>query len=263
MAAEAANQNKDDGKRERSTIEFPYMDLEDAVEVAKAIHRTTGSTPCQHDQLAAALNLSMNSSGYRVRVSTARLFGLLDSDRGSGAVRLTELGQMASDTVREREAKAKAFLNVPLFKKVYELNRGKQLPPPAALEREMAGLGVAEKQKERARQVFQRSAEVAGFFELDKSRLIMPTGVGESLPPSALNEGNDDTEKNGSGGGGDGLGLDPLLVELLKKIPQADKGWPATQRVRWFRTFAMNVSQIYDDENDPIEMKIDLVKEAA
>jgi len=25
----------------------------------------------------------------------------------------------------------------------------------------------------------------------------------------------------------------------------------------------MNVSQIYDDENEPIEMKIDLVKEAA
>lgn len=70
MAVEAASHSKDDGKRERSTIEFPYMDLEDAVEVAQAIHRTTGSTPCQHDQLAAALNLSMNSSGYRVRIAT-------------------------------------------------------------------------------------------------------------------------------------------------------------------------------------------------
>jgi hypothetical protein len=40
------------------------------------------------------------------------------------------------------------------------------------------------------------------------------------------------------------------------------KGWPAAHRVRWFRTFAMNVSQIYDNEGEPVEMKIEL-KEAA
>ena len=45
------------------------------------------------------------------------------------------------------------------------------------------------------------------------------------------------------------LSLDPLLIELLKKIPPTESGWPEAQRVRWFRTFAMNVSQIYDNEN--------------
>jgi hypothetical protein len=39
--------------------------------------------------------------------------------------------------------------------------------------------------------------------------------------------------------------------------------WPAAQRVRWFRTFAMNVSQIYDVDSEPVEMKIELEKEAA
>jgi hypothetical protein len=67
----------------------------------------------------------------------------------------------------------------------------------------------------------------------------------------------------GDGGGSDDLNLDPLLVALLKKIPQAEKGWPAARRVRWFRTFAMNVSQIYDGDDEPVEMKIDLDKEAA
>lgn len=38
---------------------------------------------------------------------------------------------------------------------------------------------------------------------------------------------------------------------------------PAAQRVRWFRTFAMNVSQIYDEDDKPVEMKIELEKEAA
>jgi hypothetical protein len=50
------------------------------------------------------------------------------------------------------------------------------------------------------------------------------------------------------------------LIALLKKIPDADKGWPAAHRVRWFRTFAMNVSQIYDEDGDPVEMKIELEK---
>jgi hypothetical protein len=57
-------------------------------------------------------------------------------------------------------------------------------------------------------------------------------------------------EKNGGAGGGgndglDNLGLDPLLIALLKKIPPSGE-WPAAQRVRWFLTLAMNVSQIYD-----------------
>jgi hypothetical protein len=64
-------------------------------------------------------------------------------------------------------------------------------------------------------------------------------------------------------GGGAELDLDALLIALLKKILSPDKGWPAAQRVRWFRTFAMNVSQIYDEDDQPVEMKIEELKEAA
>ena len=49
---------------------------------------------------------------------------------------------------------------------------------------------------------------------------------------------------------------------MLKKIPPTESGWPEAQRVRWFRTFAMNVSQIYDNET-PIELEIKVAKEAA
>ena len=59
----------------------------------------------------------------------------------------------------------------------------------------------------------------------------------------------------GDGGGSDDLNLDPLLVALLKKVPDAEKGWPAAQRVRWFRAFAMNVSQIYDGDDKEPKMK--------
>lgn len=256
LAEDAAKTaGKEDGKRERSTVEFPYMGLEDAVSVAKGIHSVVGSGVCQHDQLAAALEMSMNSSGYRMRLSAARVFGV--ADPVSGGMKLTDLGHMIVDSAHEREAKARAFLNVELFKKLYDLYRGKMLPPPSALEREMANLGVAQKQTERARQVFQRSAEVAGFFEMDRAKLIMPAGVIDAAP---IEEKKEPEKKVGNGGsGGSDLHLDPLLVALLKKIPTDPvAGWPGANRVRWFRTFAMNVSQIYDSENEPVEMKIEL-----
>ena len=107
--------------------------------------------------------------------------------------------------------------------------------------------------------MFERSAEQANFFEHGKNRLVMPAVALREKPP----ETPEDKNKNGggTGGGDDGLselGLDPLLVALLKKIPTSGE-WPAQQRLRWFRTFAMNVSQIYDgDDKEPVEMKIEL-----
>ena len=92
---------KDEGKRERSTVEFPYTGLEDAIYVAKGIHGIVGSGVCEHDQLAAALNMSMNSSGYRMRLSAARVFGV--ADPVSGGMKLTDLGHAIVDSTRERE----------------------------------------------------------------------------------------------------------------------------------------------------------------
>jgi hypothetical protein len=85
--------------------------------------------------------------------------------------------------------------------------------------------------------------------------------IRELMPPP---DDDSDKHKGKNGGGGDGggvddLGLDPLLIALLKNIPPTEKGWPAAQRVRWFRTFAMNVSQIYDEYGEPVEMKIEEV----
>ena len=45
------------------------------------------------------------------------------------------------------------------------------------------GLIVSEKQKDRARQVFERSAEQGGFFEHGKNRLVMPAVAVREPPP--------------------------------------------------------------------------------
>ena len=73
MHGDDATEKKDDevlgtvadgASRQRSTIGFPYMDLDDALEVASAIHDNVGQGECDEDQLAAWLQLSVKSSGF-------------------------------------------------------------------------------------------------------------------------------------------------------------------------------------------------------
>lgn len=240
------------GRRQRSTIAFPYSDYGDALAVAAAIHGNVGHGTCSMSQLAPWMNQSQKSSTFRTQLAAARLFGLIDSD-SADSYRLTPLGTRVVDPAQARAAKAEAFLKVPLFAALYEKYKSGVVPPNAALEREIAALGVSEKQKARARQVFESSAEQTGFREHGPNRLVMPAVV---VPPPKPPE---DKERTGGGGGGGsdiGLDLDPLLIALLRKIPNQGEQWPREKRLRWFKTFAMNVSQVYDSEDEPIELSI-------
>ena len=99
-------------------IEFPYGDLNDAVSVAQAIHDNAGMS-CTTEQLAAFMNQSVSSGAFRLKVSTARTFGVTDNERGK--VSLTELGRRIVNPEYEKRASAAAFLKVPLYKGLYRL----------------------------------------------------------------------------------------------------------------------------------------------
>ncbi len=142
-------------EREQSKILFPYQDLDEGIEIAKAIYELHG-TSCQFDQIAAHLRQSPTSSSLRLKVTTAKTFGLVTPSQGT--VTLTPLGSRICDTQQEKAARVEAFLTVPLYNAVYEKFKGVPLPPTAGLEAALVSLGVAQKQKDRARQVLQRSA---------------------------------------------------------------------------------------------------------
>jgi hypothetical protein len=249
----------DEGKtRQRSTIAFPYTDYDGAAAVAAAIHGNVGHGICSATaQLAPWMSQSPKSSSFRTQLAAARLFGLIESDNAD-SYRLTQLGTRVVDPAQARSAKAEAFLRVPLFAALFEKYKAGVTPPNAALEREIVGLGVPEKQKARARQVFENSAEQTGYREHGANRLVMPAVV---VPAPAGNHGGNTGSVGGGGSGGGsgtnvGLDLDPLLIALLQKIPPQGDPWPKERRLRWFKTFAMNVSQVYDGEDDPVELNI-------
>jgi len=245
-----ANSADDAKGKGRSTISFPYMALNDAVKLAEAIHGNVGLGECDDDQLAAWTNQSIKSSGFRVQIAAARLFGII-TGAGTGRYRLTDLGSGIVDPTQSREARATAFLNVPLYRAVFDKYRGGVLPAQAAaMERELVSLGVSEKVKDRARQVFERSADQAGFFAHGRNRLVMP-GIAARQPdaPPAPELGADAQQdtKSGNGGGGDNTGVDPIIAGLLKRLPKSGEKWPKAQRKLWLQLLEGSFDLIYDD----------------
>jgi hypothetical protein len=236
---------------DQSTIQFPYGDLNDAVTVANGIMKC-GGVACQPDQLAAALEQEPTSGNFRQKIATARIFGIIDTVQGR--YQLTELGFAITDKGREKAARIDAFLTVPLYCRVYEEFRNRQLPPrPLPLEHAFVGFGVAPKQKERARQAFDRSAQQAGFFEQGgRDRLIRPP-VGSTSQSSFDEEstgglrGETDTAADGpsyGGGGSNGGGggrrgrLHPFIQGLLDSLPEPETNWAEEGRTKWLQAAA-------------------------
>jgi len=170
-------------KRQASEIAFPYIGLNEACLVAKTFHEK-GTFAAEPEQLAAWLGHENARGGaFRTRVAAARIFGLVETSHKT--IEITELGRRICDPVSEKQARAEAFLKVPLFDAVYQQHKGFTLPADVGLEQYMVSIGVPDKQKTNARQVFRRSAEQAGFFEHGKNRLVLPVAPTHAAPSSA------------------------------------------------------------------------------
>lgn len=238
--------------RERSSIQFPYNDLNSAIEIAKAIQANAGME-CTLDQLAAYLKQSMTSGAFRLRVSTAATFGLTENERGK--VKLTTLGRRIADPAQEAVARVDAFLTVPLYLSVYENFKGYTLPGAAAIEKYMRDVGVSSKQTDKARQVFLRSARQANFFEHGEDRLVRPAmQSGPGTPPVDLEPKKDPPRdpKHGSGSGDGGPPtIDPIIDGLLQRLPKTGDVWPEADRKLWLQLLEGSFKLIYKDKVAP------------
>ena len=243
--------------RERSSISFPYGDLDMAVKVVRTLHEHAG-VQCTYDQLAGWLRQSPKGGAFQSRLATTRTFGLIETTRGD--IALTDLGQRIVDESRGCEARAEAFLRVPLYAAVHKKYEGYTLPPPAALKLEMENFGVPSKQTDKARQAFERSAQQAGFFESGPDRLIMPAFA---TPPETrpLNDvdaallSHDKTGGGGGGGGGRGrgrcsAGTASVRARAIADAPEPETDWPVPDRAKWLQTAANIFDLIYEGEGD-------------
>lgn len=227
-------------KRTQSTIKFPYADLADAEQLARELFNKGGE--CQPEQLAAWLgHQTVNSGAFRNKVSAARIFGLVESTRNS--IKITESGKKIAANHTAAAERVTAFLAVPLYAAIYNEHKNGQLPADTGLEQEMLRLGVTATQVQNARQVFQRSADHAGFFAVSRGRLVLPGGTKLDVPPADPQK----NQKNGGGGGnsgsGDGNPPDPDAIKypkviegILEEAPWGEQ-WDEDQFEGWVDLF--------------------------
>ncbi len=256
--------------RDKSTIQFPYLSLEEAMIIAKGVHAVGGNT-CQVDQLAAHLNLSPTSGPFRVKLNTTKMFGLITYS--SGTISLTALGARICDPQQEQAAKADAFMQIPLYQRVYEQFKGTSLPPPAGLETAMVNMGVAPKQKGTARQIFHRSAQFAGFFWSGPGRLVQPPIKGgtatapvttaEPVTTEVEREPERERRKGGSGGDGGEGDYHPFIAGLLKTLPPAESEWSMDARRKWLQAASTIFEVIYKDSDSKGSLRIEVQKDSA
>jgi hypothetical protein len=254
MTAESqSDQATAEEARGRSTIEFPYFDQASGIEVAHAV-KQVGGTSCEIKQLAVKMNMAADGGGFRTRLMSAKTFGLIDYK--GGQVELTELGIRVVDPQYERAARLDSFMTVPLYKALFDKLNGQTLPPPAAVERMAEHLGVAPKQKDKARQTFMRSAKTAGLFELSSERLSIPPSLNGGPTKRVTGDGDDSGKVKNSGGsgggGGDGGQYHPFIQGLLQKLPPPDTEWPVEARKRWLATAANIFGLMYTQPESDI-----------
>lgn len=238
-------------ERGRSTVDFPYSDLDSAVEIAQTV-RQLGVFSCEPASLAAKLNMAPDGGGFRQRLITSKTFGLIAYGRAAGGlVELTSIGQLVADQASERRGRLEAFMAIPLYKALFDRLKGQVMPPPPAIERLMENMGVAPKQKDKARQVFQRSAKQAGLFELSNDRLTLPPSLNTPSPATELATPVSERSVTGDDGGSDTRGrLPPFIQGLIDKLPPPDTEWDLVARAKWLTTAANIFDLMYKDGND-------------
>jgi len=258
---EKINDKQQDEKRQVSTTKFPYYALADSVAVAQTIYQKAGGSATL-DELAAHLNYAGTDNGaFKSRIAAARTFGLVE--RSNDKLVLSQIAQSILTPVYDwmpKEGLAKAFLNVELFKKVYEEYKGKQLPPDFGLKNALkTTFGIAPPSVERAFRVLIESAETAGFFETRagaRTHLIIPTinkGGAVIAEPAAA------TPATGGGSGGNGAdGELPAQNEQPAEIRKAmAAGQPSLENVK--ARYVQTLINMLEEKGKKGELDTDLM----
>lgn len=199
---------------------FPPYDLSACLEVPRVLY-VKGGGKATPDQMAAYLGYKgTNNGAYLTKIGAARLFGLIA--KVGHVFEPTPLAHQILSPVYAHDAKkalVDAFMNVELFRKIYEEFRGRELPPEIGMKNALRNIyGVSPNRVSEAYRALMDSAETAGFFETKSGAkthlilpLVQPTPSVPMTPTNPVGEGSLDGSggDEGGGGGAGGGGMPP------------------------------------------------------
>ena len=225
-------------------MKFPYHDLKMSVSLLKFVPSNLDES-ISVQQLSLASGHSKLNGTIRLKISSAKQFGLIDSN--DGQVFQTKLGSAIRMRDQDVALLRTAFFNIEMYQKIVSIFREKDFPE--LIEDQNAifyGFGLRKSTAQSARIAFLRSADYANIFvpRGGKMRVFAGESREYSSSPAVEQEGPDvlfqeQLEKlfviNGR---------DPLLANLIYKIPR-DGTWSTSDRKKWIAALDAAMDLIY------------------
>lgn len=244
--------------RPRSGIAYPYYNLDQSINVARAVHDKGGGA-CTRDQLAHFLNYSTTKSGaYLTRIAAAKLFGLIEIRKDQIAI--TDRAHAILAPVlpeNEQAARVDAFLSIPLFEAIYSQFKGHKLPKAVGLKNLFkTKFNIVPDRVTPALNVMMDSAAQAGFFDVsgDSSKLIkpVPDNTEQSEPPDTteLTDLRPKPTTGGNGGNGPPPGIHTAIIGLLRDLPPPGTTWPIASKSRFMNAFRATIDFVYPEKDE-------------
>lgn len=234
------------GNKARSEMTFPISQLKDVIPMTRLIDRRGGRM--RFDDLAAALEQQRNSGAFRGKTAAGHLFGAVETV--SRELVLTDLGRRMASPDTEADALAEAFLNVPLYRALFDRYAadGGKLPMIRDIDIDMERLNVSRPIK--ARQVFLRSAETAGYFRSGRDRLIRPSTASSSTTAGTIANMQAHSPELRDAAEVFHVKAVPvaehsLVKALIAELPPRDEPPTSAQLRQFVDTFKMNLEFIY------------------
>jgi hypothetical protein len=231
---------------------YPVYDLNSCLALAKKV-KDEGGNDCTPEQLGALLGYkNTNGGGFATRVGNAKMFGLIETVQGR--YRITQRAETILYPATEAERQqmmVDAFLDVPMYKRVYEMHKGQRLPEALGMQNLMHRQFQipTDDRLVMALRVLMDSAEQAGFFRSTQGRrtnLVLPiitpgpVRTGEALitenPPR--NGGGGSGTGGGVGGGGDLVSRGKLLDGMWEMLPSGES-WAEAELQTWLKMLTM------------------------
>lgn len=157
-------------------------------------------------------------------------------------------GDVLDNSGSERAARVAAFLNVELFRVMYDQYKGNSLPPPLAIERHRWNSWASLPNKRSARQTFMKSATYAGFIDQSPGRFVKP-GIAHKDEGTRPADKPAESERGRGSGDEPPGGLHPFIQGLLRELPPAGSAWPEAKRKLWLGTAESIFNMIYKNES--------------
>jgi len=244
-------------KRQRRPVSaFPPVPFATALPFAEEVQNHGAGQQVRRLTLFEKMERSPDSSTSRDLITQAAKYGLTKGNYSSDFLQLSEFGAVAtSPESQPREKLAAKFKlaieSVPIFKNLYEKNKGNRLPSPEVLRDLLADTDVPEEQRKQAVDIYLENLKTLGLLRMvSGAERVVPieqalddipaSGAAATSPDVSVQAGAhkvaDKTKKNwksicfviapiGADGNEDRKHSDMVLEQLIRKALEKGSDW--------------------------------------